>query len=172
MSKYETNYNSNWYELQREAIQRTYGKDWKLFCGILASTSPNSQVKANLFLAKKAYHQLKTTGLQAKGFLGVHFNNIVNYLETGTLSGRKVNAFYQNLIGNEIPVTVDIWIARYFKLKVSLTPKQYSRIERLIQHEAKKQGITPANLQAKLWVKVRKSSSGYAEALQPQLSKE
>jgi len=162
----------HWYRNSRRAIKRVYGKDWKLMCALLACTSPRSTIAANVALARKAYNQILETGTVSRtGFIRTHYLAIVHYLETGTFRGRKVSAFYQNLIGNETPVTVDVWMLRQAgldrdrntgRIRKAPTGWQYDYIESRVQSEATDLGITPAQWQAQLWSRARGNHQSYA----------
>lgn len=158
---------SNWYENSRRTIQAAYGKDWRLFCGLLAATSPNASIKANTTLARKAYNQFKATGTITKqGWLPLHYWLLTQFLTSGTLSGRKANSFYRNLIGDESVVTVDRWIARHMKLTSKApTAKQYDHIENLFRWNAVFAGLSPAQYQAKIWEQERGDSGSYSASL-------
>jgi hypothetical protein len=153
----------SWYSDSRKAVKRSYGKEWKLFCGLLACTSPNTTVKANLTLARKAYHIIKATGSPPEaGFLPAHIKCMKHFIGHGIPSGRKVRAFYQNLIGNESVVTIDVWMMRYAGLDHD-TPsaREYMMIQDRVREEAEEIGITPAQRQAEIWVSIRGSMSIY-----------
>ena len=149
MSKRKIQQSHHWYRDSRRAVKRAYGEDWKVFCGLLAATSPNCTVKANLTLARKAYSWWKQTGCVPKhGFMRAHWLNIHRVIQGKTrLGGRKVNSFYQNLLGNENPVTVDIWMMRmagYILHEGSPRGYEYDDIEDRVKGEADSMGITPA----------------------------
>lgn len=78
-----------------------------------------------------------------------------------TLKSPKVSAFARNILGDYEPVTVDRWAARMADpniqgvTKVGLSLVQYEQIERAYRQCAKGQSITPAELQAVLWVAAR-----------------
>ena len=154
---------TDWYTKSREAVKRIYGQDWKLFCGLLSATSATMSVKANATKARRVYDNYKATGtISREGLMSSHYKSCLKVVETGKPGGRKCQSFYQNLIGNETPVTVDVWIMRLCGLKGKQpTKKQYDQIEAEIQSQAEQLGITPAQLQAQLWVQARGDSSGY-----------
>lgn len=156
-----------WYRDSRRAVKRIYGEDWKLFCGLIAATSPNTTVKANTTLARKAYAQIKATGtVTRKGYLPCHYSSIQAVLDTGEPNGRKCRNFYRALIGNENAVVIDLWMMRYAGIdKRAPSKRDYDRLEEQITSEALVLGITPAQHQAMVWSKVRGSCGGYAEIL-------
>jgi len=158
--------NKNWYQESREAAQRIYGADWKLFCGLLAATSPRASVKANLTLATKAYNELKDGGIVRSHFCSAHYGGIIAIVESGTPKGRKCKSFYNNLIGHEDSVTVDRWIARAYRTKNDVpTRLEYDKIEHNIKEQAFYNFNTPAQEQAMLWGSIRGDAGSYANEL-------
>lgn len=162
--------NRDWYEKQRAAIKQVYGKDWRKFCKILAATSPNATITANLTLANKAYNQLRETGkIDRTGYIHCHYTNLKRCQRGQSLSGRKVNAFYRALVGHEDEVVVDIWMLRYAGYSVH-NKRNYDEVEYNIRREADELGITPCQRQAEIWCYARKNSQGYhTELLQSRL---
>jgi len=157
---------ANWYSESRTAIKRVYGQDWKLFAALLAATSPHASVKCNLTLAKKAYWQLREGRLARNGFNRTHWSNIQRVAQDLPLQGQKVSRFYENLIGNEQCVTVDIWVLRHYEIKLkSPSAKLYKQLEKLVQDEAGALGISPAHHQANIWAEARKSNGSFADGL-------
>jgi len=43
----------NWYSDTRKTLKKLYGDDYKLICGLIASTSPRFSIKRNIDTAKK-----------------------------------------------------------------------------------------------------------------------
>ena len=154
-----------WYSDSREAVKRVYGEDWRLFCGLLAATSARATVKANVTLARKAYNQIKDAGAIARsGFTNHHYKSINAYIKYGRPNGRKCQGLYQNLIGNEYYVPVDIWMLRYAGINKKIPSKfEYDLIEDRVREEAIELGITTAQRQAEIWSKTRGDSSSYAD---------
>jgi hypothetical protein len=75
-------------------------------------------------------------------------------------SAKKTHSFARNITGDEIAVTVDVWIARV----VGVDERQlklagvYEAIAHCFRLAAKRVGITPAQLQAVVWIVVRGSA--------------
>jgi hypothetical protein len=167
----------NWYRKTRSLLIKKYGKDYKLFAGLLASTSPRFQVKRNYFTTLKIYNDYLSNPSEFLAeaiaepvafrkhykLLPAHYNNIIrslshNYTSSKklVLSGLKVNSFYNNIIGNYNYVTIDIWMLRYFKHpKNTLGIRDYRKYTRIIRKLSEKLGYLPAELQAILWEKQR-----------------
>ena len=167
----------NWYRHTRSLLIKKYGKDYKLYAGLLASTSPRFSIKRNFNTADSIYmdyiknrieflqyfkdNQKKV--LKKYKLLYAHYNNIIRVLENNLvknkdfkLGGLKVNSFYHNLIGHYEYVTLDIWMIKYFKLnKGQLNIGDYKKYSRIIRKLSFKMGLYPAELQAVLWQKIR-----------------
>ena len=72
------------------------------------------------------------------------------------LSGNKVNSFYQNLIGDEYHVTIDMYILLFFgHNKKSLNNSDYKYYSKAIRKLAKRMKVSPASCQAIIWIKER-----------------
>jgi len=156
----------DWYSDSRETIKEIYGEDWRLVCAILAATSGRASLPCNVTLARKAYNQIKQGYVQREGFINAHYKGLLSVIKTSKPRGRKCNALYQNLIGNETEVPVDIWMMRYSGLpRTHPTRQDYDWIEDNVRQEAKELGITTAQRQAEIWVIARKDSRSYADYL-------
>lgn len=169
--KYKT-----WYSNLRYQLIKKYGKDYKLFSAILASTSPRHQLKRNYNTAKTIYNDyMKNNNIinmneiefcKKYKILKSHYNNTIkalkhNYNKPFKLSGLKVNSFYQNITGNYYAVTLDVFMLYYFRNnKTSFNVTQYKFYTRIITRLAKKLNLYPAQLQAVLWCK-QKAFMGY-----------
>lgn len=95
--------------------------------------------------------------------MDAHYHNIIRSLSHNftnskklVLSGQKVNAFYNNIIGNYNFVTIDVWILRYFKhTKKTFNLTDYRYYSRIIRKLAEKMNLLPCELQAVLWERQR-----------------
>lgn len=168
----------DWYRNTRSVLIKTFGKDYKLVAALISATSPRQQVKKNIKIALDIYNQFKnnpnfdeffnnrTEFLKNYGLMHSHYNNIRtalnhNYKKKLTLSGHKVNAFYNNLIGNYHFVTLDIWMMKIFGLsdseipKVAKSKKKYDKYSDMLRNNAKERNLLPAELQAILWIKYK-----------------
>ena len=111
----------NWYRKTRGLLIKKYGSDYRLFSGLLASTSPRFQVKRNYNTSLKIYNDYKDNRaefladaiadkkvfIKRHKLLPAHYNNIIRTLShnfTGSkkleLSGLKVTSFFNNIICN------------------------------------------------------------------------
>lgn len=175
----------NWYKKTRSLLMKKYKKDYKLFSGLLASTSPRFQVKRNYNISLLIYNDYianpsqflkyaignKARFLKKYKLLNAHYNNIIRTLSHNftsskklILSGNKVNSFYNNIIGKYHYVTIDIWMIRYFKIydKSQLNLSEYKYYTRIIRKLALKLKMLPCELQAVLWERQR-----YIESKKP-----
>jgi len=76
-------------------------------------------------------------------------------------SGRKVESFAANLCGDEERVTVDTWAIRAAtggRVDTVSNLGEYREIARAYQAVARELGLTPATLQATVWVTIRNAS--------------
>lgn len=152
IKKHEYEYR-HWYTKARKILANTYGVDANMFAGLLAATSARNQVKRNWRLAKQVYDSYKFDGsINLKGCMPCHIGNIHRALKGEPLSGSKVEAFRQNLIGNDSAVTIDIWMLRWLDSdKQSTTPKQYNIFVDWVRKEARNYNMEPAEYQAVCW---------------------
>lgn len=139
----------NWYQQIRKQLEPIYGKDYPLFCDILAATSQRNSIKKNYNLAVRIYETWKAGNVDLSGMMQSIRNNVIRALNREPLSGRKITNFAANLKGDLTKVTVDTWMFKHFGLYNS--PKHYSIIEKNIKREAIKHGLFPAQLQAQIW---------------------
>ncbi len=130
-----------------------FGNDADLFCDLLAATSPRKQVSANWRIALRIYNAFKAgQEIPLTGLMSAHIGNIERALRGHELSGPKVSAFAANLKGDHNRVAIDVWVLRYFKIgKKRISAKQYIELEKKIQRLAKRNKMSPAAYQAKIW---------------------
>jgi len=149
---------NNWYKKCREEIQFQYGDDWKLFCALLAATSPRKQVGANWKLAAKIYcwwiacNRTNAYAIPRKmfGVMSSMIPNVIRALRREELSGPKVRAFYEALCGNGDAVVVDIWMLRLFDYDKP-TEKHRKEVVDYVIRAAAELGCEPAECQAEMW---------------------
>src|SRR5574343_989023 len=151
-------HHSNWYRDIRKEIVKRYGSDADLFCDLLAATSPRSHVKKNWRSASQLYAFWKQTGQIAESALimRTHRPNVERAFKREPLSGEKVRRFAANLKGDSECVTIDVWMCRHYGIEhKSLTPALYSEVEQRVIADARVEGLTPADYQAKVWQEIR-----------------
>jgi len=166
----------DWYRNTRSSLINKFSSDYKIVAGLIASTSPRRDVQRNIRIAINIYKAYQNNPKQlideminnkqvfCKKYelMNAHYNNVKrtlthNYNKPLTLSGNKVNAFYNNMIGNYDYVTIDIWMLRIFGLtKEAITSKkEYANLSNILSEIAKEQNLLPAELQAILWIKYK-----------------
>jgi len=102
----------NWYATARREIQRVYGEDWMIACGVIAATSPQVDVRMNGTLARAVIaHWREGTLKQWTPWLPCHRKNVHRALKGAPLSGQKVEAFRLALLGHD-EIVVDTWMLR------------------------------------------------------------
>jgi len=154
----------SWYTDATVLIKSFYGDNWKLFIGLLASTSPRTAVKKNWNLANKILSAYLNRDSKPEKFADIlgrlmpsHLVNVIRTLQGRPIKGPKVSRFYANLCGDLSVVTVDMWICKAYNIGHSkLTEKVYQAIERRMIADAKRQGMNPASWQAVIWYAVRR----------------
>lgn len=73
------------------------------------------------------------------------------------LHGPKVEAFFRNITGDLDAVTVDVWAARAAGIdRDSFTPKQSAEVQDAYREAARVLDMAPRNLQACVWVCIRR----------------
>ena len=148
---------ANWYKGNDAGfIVHAFGDDATTFVKMLAATSPNATVSANMTLALKAYQQWKM-GEPFKGYLGSVKESLEAVVRGDpNWGGKKVSDFSRALLLDEDVVVVDRWMGRAFGLERNPTPKQYDEIANAVRQEAAAVGATPAEYQAAVWTAIRK----------------
>lgn len=155
----------NWYCKSREAVESLFGDDSDLFLQCLAATSPRSTVKCNVTLARKAYEVMKD-GRDFTGFIHSHKVNLERIGRGEDIQGQKVTAFLANLRGDSSRVTIDRWMMRHYGYDNDIpTRRQYQEITYRITTEASARGMTAADYQAELWVKIRGINTSFVNYL-------
>jgi len=157
---------ASWYADATVLIKQLYGENWKLFVGLLASTSPRVAVKKNWQLADSLLTAYLNRDKKPKKWAAIisdlmpsHLLNVIRVLQGRPIKGPKVRRFYENLTGNLSDVTIDVWICKAFGIEHGkLTPRLYKRLEQKIRKQAENAGLYPAEYQAVLWYAVRRLS--------------
>lgn len=134
--------------------------------GILSALSPNNTFRGNVkslekFLKYKTDCKVSTFNGQKEKAKQIYFiDNPTEDKIKNILNGEKTKAFFENIYRpySSTAVTIDLWMLRIFKINGSLTKKKYKELETKIQQQAESYGVRPHELQAKLWVDVRKAA--------------
>jgi hypothetical protein len=145
-----------WYKETQRSIRFLFGKArGDMFLKIIAATSANTTVKANITLAFKALHQWMS-GVDFEGYLPSVIANLQR-CETGEpLQGPKISAFYRALAGDPNAVVIDRWILRAYGYK-SLTPTVRREIIDSMHELADEYDCEPREVQAAIWFGVKKA---------------
>lgn len=125
-----------WYENSATALRAAFGNDAPRFAALVASLSPQTPVERNLEMALSMWKNWTEAGrpTDAKAIRRLLGNSVLGDMgeasvlpawtpntiraltadtpEALMLSGPKVNAFRQNLSGDQYPVTLDTWMAK------------------------------------------------------------
>jgi len=146
----------NWYTDNWKYLQNTYDNPY-LMARLLSAISPQMSVKKSCIIAMRIYDQHTNNAfIDYSGLMPCHMANVERALKGQELSGQKVRAFYQNLIGNLEEVTIDTWMIRFFKVEWKwVTPNRYTDLANRIKKYAVKAGLKPAELQAICWTYAR-----------------
>ena len=178
----------NWYTLTRYKLIKKYRHKYKLMAGLIASVSPQYNIKRNYRIAKNIYNDYikdkktfiyyikdKDYFIVTYNILPCHYNNILKCIlydidgnkNKLVLNGNKVNNFYNNLIGHQEYITIDTWMLKYFKhTKAWLNKSDYVLYSKYIikytKHINKRHNmrLKYSQVQAILWIKQR-IISGY-----------
>lgn len=135
---------SLWYHQSHLYIARTWPGDVETAVAVVAATSINASVKANLTHA----HRILSGG-RIDTLVPAAQAEVARALRGEPLNGPKVEPFRRALLLDEDAVPVDRWMFRAF----CLAPNKGNRekIERRIRSLATLHGLTPARMQAVLW---------------------
>lgn len=139
-----------WYEDSCTLIDELYGADADLFKRMLAATSQNATIRANVSLAKKALEQYKN-GMPFDGFLQQVINNLERIVKGLPCKGPKINAFERAMTGDHNAVVVDLHMTELFYNRKTPTIRQLREITSECNKVAKKLNWHPRQAQAALW---------------------
>lgn len=156
----------SWYPTARQFAATLHAEypqySYEQVAGVIAVISPQLRWSTNQARARD-YINLHAIGVGAKDwtpklFQGRNMRKAEAVLD-GDLTaivGPKVTAFYANLLGDEDQITIDRWHT-FAAIGVNRVPSVRQRrvIQQATLRVAKKMGLTPAALQACVWVVVR-----------------
>ena len=169
---------ASWYDDTFSNIQSLFemddsGEDSEaltyLFIDLLAATSPQTNIIRNTFLATQMFAFINDAILcKIKMAFEAHLNNVCRALLGLPLSGQKVTAFQANLLGDQNAVTVDLWMMRVFQRdNEAPTPAEYEDISKATRKAAKEFGVSPAQMQAALWVGIKAMEGDPSDTPEP-----
>ena len=167
----------HWYRDCKRTIVKIFGeKDVRLVANLLAATSMNTTLKANITLFCKAYKILKLGGEFEGKFLPVMVSSLERVREGKELNGRKTRNFARAMRGDTSAVVVDMWILQAFdrdkyrkfkgkrdkverEIMQSATVKDFDDIESWIKWKAKEINLQPRQLCSMIWSGIRKEKT-------------
>jgi len=161
-------YYGQWYANSYAQVEHLFGEHARLFCALLAATSPRIHVQRNWrFAVRLLKGYLRGHNPDYRELLPCHIPNIKRAFAGEELSGYKVNSFYHNLIGDADHVTIDTWMLVFFgitELKVQnriMNAKfRYNQYAEKIRRYADIFSLTAMELQAIIWTGTR-ADAGY-----------
>jgi hypothetical protein len=160
-----------WYATSRSALHARFGSDASLMAALLAATSPRQTMRANVTMALRTYHLYQQGAELGLRLLPAHRVNVVRALRGEPLSGLKVSALHQNLLGDESAVAVDRWVVRFYRGRGmdieyrGIEESLYHQIESEVCQDAKIMGVTPAQMQVSVWCFMNGERLTYADYL-------
>jgi len=161
---------STWYAAAQDAAAAIWPERPDIAAGVIAALSPRCQWSINLRWATAMVHAART-GAECPPVHTKTMRRIAWSIATGeqtpadALKGPKIARFYRNILGDENSVTCDVWacIAAEGPTSPSLpangakgpTGTRYATVEASYVRAAAIAGVTPAVMQAVVWVQVR-----------------
>lgn len=134
--------------------------------GVIAAMSPMMSWRSNIDVATRLIALHRSGADQPTAGYGMLRNidkawRILDGAEPlDVLSGPKVRAFYANIIGDPVAVTVDRWAARVARADATddglVTAREYREIADAFRAAADQLEITARDLQAAVWVYFRR----------------
>jgi len=155
---------TDWYRTAHataERFAREYGVSADTAARVIAVLSPRKRWAENVAAAEtimRAYASGSPVWAVA-GMFGANVRkaNLIMGGNPDALSGPKVTRFYQNIMGIDHEVTVDVWAARAASEGTIEAPTivQYREIADAYRTVAHEQGIPASALQAIVWTVIR-----------------
>jgi hypothetical protein len=175
-----------WYDrCKQELLDRIGPKNFNYFVKALAATSSGMAIDANVTLALHALYNKLAAGAGAAetgkfSFVRTH-RGALGSLDSGMeLGGRKVPDFSRALAGDVNATPIDRWMMRLFGYslpeegtrggRTSLADPIYDAVSSVIHSIAKDTGLNPRDVQARLWVQIRRMY--YQQGLMKNMPKE
>ena len=173
----------SWYAMaRREAIviAARYGITYEQAAAVIAVLSPNVKWENNVQSAHRACEWYARFGALARipGYCGYGANVVkadrVLSGDIDAVSGPKVVAFFNAIMGDMSTVVVDIWAARAARSKDRLKATMYTgsgempgaierrAMQKAYKNAAAKINVEPAHMQAIVWVVIRNRTPHHA----------
>ncbi len=158
-----------WYEGTLPTSYELFGEeDGHMFLKFLAATSQQKSPRDNIQLALDAFADYKLgdfddPAFKSRGVTDGVMERLRYSVEGGEPTGKKINSFYNNLTLDDFNVTVDRWMFRIFGFD-DVTAANDKNVYEIIAHQMRligdELGMTPREVQARLWVAARNEASG------------
>lgn len=152
---------THWYSDARAVIATLAdetGINTTAFAGVVAALSPRVRWSTNLDAAARMC-RAAVNGQEQPRVAGFGHNRdiawqIANGGSFDLITGPKTSAFFQNLIGNDHEVTVDVWMLRAAGV-YEPTKANIDNVTASIRKIARYRRLTPAQIQAIIWTTIR-----------------
>ena len=160
-----------WYSIATDTIRESadsLGIEWRKLAGAVAATSPGMPWGRNLAAAIRCAENVGNDRSAWRfptrsGRDTIRALDILGGSHPSILGSMKTRRFYRNLCGNLQAVTVDRWAIRAAGIDAdSVTDRQYRHASIAYTRVAAEFGIAPAQLQAIVWIVVRRIA-GYVD---------
>jgi hypothetical protein len=189
----EGKFGEDWYEKIAEDLTRRFGKEnGALYWKLVAATSPNTEVQANITLANRAFAMILSgernadnlfrAGARAEGFDGfmkAHADNLNRVLHGLDVEGPKAGPFARAPYDPKA-VVVDTWMFRAFGMTEMVKNSKGELVERVLDSEAnflfvqkavtdiaQAMGVSPRQAQAAIWVAQKIRTEGADTLVKP-----
>ena len=124
---------------------------------VIANTSPRIQWNRNVTVT-----EIICAGGNPSGVFGTSIRKAIAALNSSnpveTVSGPKTEAFFQNIMGNSEPVTIDTWMLKVIGLTANdLTNANYPIIADAFRTYARRLALPPSAFQAIIWTYAKRT---------------
>jgi hypothetical protein len=148
---------AEWYRTARETCRdmaTDNGVTHECAAGVVAALSPRLRWSVNLRAAKRCLAGEKVPGV-VKANLAKANQIAAGAPPLSVLSGPKVRAFYNAIMGDDSAAVVDIWVTRVVGWTKDVKRATYEKIATALKQAAEKVGTSVCTLQASVWVAIR-----------------
>lgn len=155
-----------------DELAERFGYSRRQTAGVIAALSPRTRWSTNASSARSMVLAAYADSVSMPRLPGYSANREKAWAILHTdddpltiLGGPKVRAFYANILGNTDAVTVDIWAARaaeghHFDAARAIVGRRYDDLVLAYQLAAQARGVTPREMQAAVWVTIRRVDAG------------
>lgn len=158
-----------WYENTLPAVYELFGQeDGNTFLKFLATTSQQKTPRDNIQIALDAFADYKLGYFKDPNYIPFGMpepqaQRLRYVAQGGEATGLKINAFHGGLTLDDYNAPVDRWMFRIFGFddaKVASSANVHEIIAQQMRSMADQLGMTPREVQARLWVAARNESMG------------